>query len=402
MSGGLNVKKAEIQQRAFDAWNVDKFNTCILHTGMGKTFLFFKCLLSVDCKQVLMLAETNLREKNILDDAKQYKKYYGVDPLKGRKVVFMCYQSAYKTDVRSIFPEGEVFVFADEVHELATPARWNFVLNSDFEEVYFLGVTATLDKITIFDLPTSKMVNKLEETTKYDFINSFAPVCIEYNIEEARIDGTTRDLKVYVYEHKLDQINKNIQGTKTWIDTEYKVSQWLDGKFRTTMFMRAGPAKESMYKFLMRSRCNLLYNLPSKVEPCKKLLRLLPGRTLVFGNTSKSLMALDIPCIVAENKRYIKDLEDFQEGRINQIGANKMLLQGQNLTNIDNIIYLSYYSKDGPSKQRAGRARQDSVEAAKIIIFKTINSQEEKWFEGMIEPLLGFPITYVNRIEDCL
>lgn len=398
----LNVKKAEIQQAAFEAWNVDKFGTVIMHTGLGKTFLFFKCLLATDCKQVLMLAETTLREKNIKDDAKKYKQFYGIDPFKGRKVIFMCYQSAYKIDTSIPFPEGQVFVFADEVHDMATTTRWNFVLNSQWYNDYFLGVTATLDKTTLFNLPSNNLLKLIEERTKYDLVNSFAPVVFEYNIEDARIDGTTRDLKVYVYEHKLDQINKNIQGTKTWIDTEYKVSQWLDGKFRTTMFMRNGPSKDSMYKFLMRSRCNLLYNLPSKIEPCKKLLSILPGRTLVFGNTSKSLMALDIPCIVAENKDRLKDLERFEKGEINQIGANKMLLQGANLNNIDNIIYLSYYGKEGASKQRAGRARQDSAEAAKIIIFKTINSQEEKWFEEMIIPLLGFPIINITKIEDCL
>ena len=115
MSGELNAKKSEIQQRAFDAWNKDRFSTCILHTGMGKTFLFFKCLLSVDCKQVLMLAETELREKNILDDAQKYQTFYGVNPLEGRDVRFKCYQSAYKTTVRKIFNnDNPVFVLADE------------------------------------------------------------------------------------------------------------------------------------------------------------------------------------------------------------------------------------------------------------------------------------------------
>jgi len=393
---GLNQKKAQIQQKAFEAWNVDKFNTCILHTGMGKTFLFFKCLLSVDCKQVLMLAETNLREKNILDDAKQYKKYYGIDPLKGRKVVFMCYQSAYKTEVRDIFPEGKTFVFADEVHEMASEKRWDFVNNSDWMYSYFLGVTATLDNESVL----------FGYTTKYQIVNQFAPICFEYNIEEARIDGTTRDLRVFVYNHHLEASQETITAgnkKKSWQTTEAKQNIYLNGAMRKIMFMAEGPTKEILRNYITRTRCQFLYNLPSKIAACRKLLARLPGRTLVFGLSSVSLNALGIPAIVAENKNYKKDLEDFQLKKTNQIGANKMLLQGANLKDVDNIIYLSYYGKEGAAKQRAGRARQvESNEAAKIIIFRSIQTQEEKWFETMSIPLQGFNFTYVNRIEDCL
>ena len=177
---------------------------------------------------------------------------------------------------------------------------------------------------------------------------------------------------------------------------------YLEGWARKIVFMREGAAKDNAWRTLWRQRGNLLYNAPSKIEVCKRLLSLLPGRTLVYGNTSESLQALGIPAIVAKNKKRKLDLEDFQQFRINQIGANKMLLQGQNLNNVDNIVYLSYYSKEGLNKQKAGRARQDSPDAAKIIIFKTLNSQEEKWFENMILPLQNFPITNITKIEDCL
>lgn len=404
MSGGLNVKKAEIQQRAFEAWNKDRFSTCILHTGLGKTFLMFKCIMECNAKQVLILFEATVREKNIKDDIREYKKFYGVDPMKGRKVIYMCYQSAWKTDIRSIFPEGKVFVGLDEVHELATKTRWNFVLNSDWENVYVLGITATLDALSLFELPSTKLPGVLVEDTKYNLVNSFAPVVFNYSIEDARQDSTTRDLQIYIYNHRLDNHNRNIvAGTKfqRWNTTEFAQNQHYNNEMRKWMFSRQ-ENKEFILRSIMSKRSQFLYNLPSKIEECKKLLSVLPGRTLVFANSSKALIALDIPAIVSENPNYLKDLAKFQKGKINQIGSNKILLQGANLKDLDNIIFLSYYGKSKDAIQRAGRLRSSGGNLGKLVIFVTIGSQEEKWFQSMMEPMQNFRQTSINNVLDCL
>jgi superfamily II DNA or RNA helicase len=393
----LNVKKAEIQQAAFEAWNVDRKNTCILHTGLGKTFLMFKCILASDAKQVLILFEASVRESNIKADIVQYKKFYGVDPMKGRKVIYMCYQSAYKTDIRSIFPEGKVFLGLDECHELTGKARWEFVRNSNFTNVDVLAITATLDKESIFEYDFGK-------STKYDLINGMFPVCFTYDIEMARQDGTTRDLQIYIYNHRLDNHNRNIiAGTKTqrWNTTEFAQNQHYNNDMRKWMFSRA-ENKEFVLRSIMSKRSQFLYNLPSKIEECKKLLQVLPGRTLVFANSSKALIELGIPAIVSDNPDYLKDLERFQKGKINQIGSNKILLQGANLKDLDNIIFLSYYGKSKDAVQRAGRARENGGKLGKLVIFVTLGSQEEKWFTSMMEPLQNFKQTPINNILDCL
>ena len=349
MSGELNLRKEQVQQAAFEAWNKDRKNTCILHTGLGKTFLMFKCIIASGAKQVLILFEANIREANIKADITQYKKFYGVDPMKGRKVIYMCYQSAYKTDIRSIFPEGKIFLGLDECHEITGKARWEFIRNSNLSDVDVLAITATLDKETIFEYDFGK-------STKYDLINGIFPVCFTYNIESARQDGTTRDLQIYIYNHRLDNHSRNIvAGTKfqRWNTTEFAQNQHYNNEMRKWMFSRA-ENKEFILRSIMSKRSQFLYNLPSKIEECKKLLSVLPGRTLVFANSSKALIALDIPAIVSENPNYLKDLEKFQKGKINQIGSNKILLQGANLKDLDNIIFLSYYGKSKDAIQRAG------------------------------------------------
>lgn len=368
-----------------------------MHTGTGKTWVFFDCLIKSKYRHCLILAETTIRERNIQDDRQKYIEVFGIDPFKDVTIVFMCYQSAYKTSVQKIFPKGKVFVFADEVHEMCTDTRWNFVRNSNWDKHYFLGESATLDNIGQFQFGDIT-------DTKWNWLNQFAPVCFEYHIDQAREDNTTRQLEIITYLHTLDKVNKNvITGNKTlkWATTEYLQNDFLDQDFKKTLWLPRSPTKDFLVRNKAMNRMRFLHSLPSKIEACKKLLQILPGRTLVFAYDSKTLIALGIPAIVSENKNVEKDLQDFINAEIFQIGSNKMLLQGANLNKIDNIIFLSYDGKSGKTKQKAGRARQD-LPTGKIIIFKTIGTQEEKWYESMIPPLLGFPqktITDINEIN---
>jgi len=368
-----------------------------MHTGTGKTWVFFDCLIKSKYRHCLILAETTIRERNIQDDRQKYIEVFGIDPFKDVTVVFMCYQSAYKTTIQNIFPKGKVFVFADEVHEMCTDTRWNFVRNSNWDKHYFLGESATLDNVGQFQFGDIT-------DTKWNWLNQFAPVCFEYHIDQAREDNTTRQLEIITYLHTLDKVNKNvITGNKTlkWATTEYLQNDFLDQDFKKTLWLPRSPTKDFLVRNKAMNRMRFLHSLPSKIEACKKLLQILPGRTLVFAYDSKTLIALGIPAIVSENKNVEKDLQDFINAEIFQIGSNKMLLQGANLNKIDNIIFLSYDGKSGKTKQKAGRARQD-LPTGKIIIFKTIGTQEEKWYESMIPPLLGFPqktITDINEIN---
>ena len=384
-----------MQKQALKEWWKTKFATVLMHTGTGKTWVFFDCLIKSKYKQCLILAETTVREKNIQDDRQEYIKVFGIDPFKDVNVIFMCYQSAHKTSIQKIFPKEKVFVFADEVHEMCTDIRWNFVRNSNWDKHYFLGETATLDNVSQFQFGDIT-------DTKWNWLNKFAPVCFEYHIDQAKEDNTTRQLEIITYLHTLDKINKNIlTGNKTtkWTTTEYLQNDFLDQDFKKTLWLPRSPTKDFLVRNKAMNRMRFLHSLPSKIEACKKLLQILPGRTLVFAYDSKTLIDLGIPAIVSENKNNISDLTKFINGEIHQIGSNKMLLQGANLNKIDNIILLSYDGKSGKTKQKAGRARQD-LPTGKIIIFKTIGTQEEKWYDSMIPPLLCFTQKTITNIDE--
>ena len=54
---------------------------------------------------------------------------------------------------------------------------------------------------------------------------------------------------------------------------------------------------------------------------------------------------------------------------------------------IDNLMIVSYYSDIGKLIQRIGRLRLDGSKEGNVIIFVTLSTQEEKWFNKMISQL---------------
>jgi len=391
----INKTKRLRQLEAVKAWNKNKFNTVLMHTGTGKTWVFFDSLLKTKCNHVLILAETTVREETILDDRQKYITFFGKDPFENRQVQFMCYHSLKNYIIPKEVKKKKLFIFCDEVHELITPSRFPYLKRLDSNKFHFLGLTATLDKLGLFTIG--------EETlTKFQFLDSYAPICYEYHIEDAKVDNTTRDLIVITYEHKLDTRFNIEKKTKKqeWITSEMKQNTYLDDAVRKAMFLPESNSEKPFLKtFWTATRMRFLHSLPSKIVACKHLLNILPGRTIVFAYDSDTLMKLGIPAIVVENKNYKQDLQRFINGEINQIGTNKILLQGANLGKVDNMVNLSYDSKEGKTKQKAGRLRQD-LSFGRVIIFKTLNTQEAKWYESMVQPLLVFPQKTINNISE--
>ena len=105
----INKIKRKRQLEACKAWNKDKFNTVLMHTGTGKTWVFFECLLKTKCTHVLILAETTVREQTILDDRQKYIKLFGKDPFEGKDVMFMCYHSLKNYQIPSNVKNKKLF-----------------------------------------------------------------------------------------------------------------------------------------------------------------------------------------------------------------------------------------------------------------------------------------------------
>lgn len=405
----INLQKQKIQEEALNAWlNNNKIGLCELSTGTGKTFVFFRSLLSMPKgSNVLFLSETTVREKTVRDDALEYFKFYGVDPFKDYKVKFALYQGAHKYSIWDYFPncnELNTLIAMDETHDLLSTARFNFVVNSKLQsnKIPRIGLSATIDRKTLYEIQG-------KETTKIDLLNTFCPVIYTYSLQESIDSKSVRKLKFLVLRHQLDEKNRNVlAGIKgqRFFTTEKANNGFLDQEVKNLMFLPAKTAQEQENKKFRiiqaaNRRAKFLYSLPSKLKSCKDLITKLPGRTLIFGQDSASLLDLCPNAIVSDNPNYIKDLADFKAGKTNITASNKILKQGENIPNLDNIILFAYYSKTKDFVQMCGRILRENINVGNIIIYLTQNSQEEKWFEKMTEEL-NEPFIYCSNITQLL
>ena len=62
-----------------------------------------------------------------------------------------------------------------------------------------------------------------------------------------------------------------------------------------------------------------------------------------------------------------------------------MLEQGTNIEGLDIIVIMSYYSKSKSLIQRIGRLRKEGMREGHVIIFRTTDTVEEKWFNKMFD-----------------
>ncbi len=376
-------------------WKI-KQGTILIQTGVGKTFTFFKALIKSKAKQCLFLAETDIRLKDVMDDAVKFQSLFGVDPLQDVNFKFILYQSAHKKTITDYFPKDKVFVCADEIDFAVSPKYWNFFKNSTWTKKHFvLCMSATLDNLSRI------IVDNVDIGTKQTVLESLFPICFTYGIKESYQDGTTRHLTVWTILHTLDTKTKNIKSGKAgayFYQTEHAKHIFLKDSFLKACYTK----NEELIRIKNTQLCRFIYGLPSKIEICKQLLKVLPGRTVVYCvDSNDPIKQLGIPCIVQDEPLHKDYLEQFRDGKINQIAGNKKLIRGANLNKVDNVIHLSYYGKPDLMRQKVGRMRTD-LPTGNIIYIKTIGTQEEKWYESMIQPLLIFPQKVTNNINDIL
>lgn len=403
----IDAKREQIQTEALTAWlNNNKIGTIELVTGLGKTFILLRAILTMpqNCN-VLLLAETTLRERNIYEDSEKFKLIYGVNPLTEHagKVIFMCYQSAHKYKLEDLFEnvsEENTIVGLDEIHDMLTLQYSKFASNNLQNKIPRMGLSATVDR-------KSEYIIDDEVITKYEMLQSFCPIVYKYTISQGQEEGTSRKLKMYIILHQLDKKNKNIisgSKEKPFYNTEYDEYQYRDSVFKRNLFI---PKNNKSRDFLIRNaasrRARLLYSLPSKIFNVKLLLRVLQGKTLVFGNDVDELMKITPNTISSRyNKKQNNELlTKFQNDEIKLLASFKMLEQGANLKGLDNIVFHSYYGKIKSTIQRLGRARLDGDKVANIFIFITENTQEMKWFYEMTDGMRIEQI-WCKNIDDAI
>lgn len=316
-------------------------------TGLGKTFISLLAIKALNPKTVLFLAETTLREAGIRDDIEKFKEIHNYDILANHVVTFACYQSAYKWNGKYYD-----FVAADEIHDSLSSQYFKYFENNTY--THLLGLSATIDKRTVF-----KDENEVEYT-KLELLNRIAPICFVYSIKQGQEDGTSRKLRISVIEQELDSRVKNIPVTykdkqgkqQTFYQCEKEYYDYCHKRFLQSMYGDS----DFLKRYWQNKRNSIIYNLPTKTQAVITLLTACDlQKTIVFGNSILELNKI-CPTVSSKNRKETntKLISDFNSGELNTIGSFKMLKQGINLNDLNNVIFHSYYSVEKDFIQRAG------------------------------------------------
>jgi len=403
------VKLNKMQDDASTAWiNSGGRGTLELATGTGKTMTFFKCLYKAKEKKwikkkdsVLFLAEVTDREQTIRDDAAKFKQLFKLDVLSDFNFEFACYQSAYKWQNKNWKIVG-----ADEVHDSLSLKYSTFYENNTYD--YIVGLSATVD--------IKAKVNEDGSVLKGDLSNQHFPVCFTYTAEQARTEGVLPPVNIYVIHNKLDSSNATIKAgskLKPFMQTEAAAYAYKSKLFQQAMFVRDLKLREIKIRAASASRAKLLYELPSKINSTKTLIRELEAlnlRNIIFGNSLNALHQVTSNVVASKDdtgsaqtdvdNEVIKN--NFTTGKINTVGSFKKLKQGANLPDLDCVVLMSYYSKEKDIVQRTGRLRFRENFVGNIIIFCTQGTQEEKWYLDMMSGMDLSTVKHCYSVQDCI
>lgn len=396
----LDNRKREVQLEAGKAWRDKGYRgTIALNTGGGKTFIAFDAMVDLPKgNKVLFLAETNQREMDVRKDALEYQKFFGINPLSHVDFEFACYQSAYRWEGRHFH-----LVCSDEIHDSLSGEYSKFYIQNTYDRLLGLSATVRSKRVYVIDgMEVSKMA----------LMKKIAPVVYSYGIADAQKDGIGRKLNIYIIRHYLDGVTKNLEGgnqKNRFMTTERKIYDYYERLFYQGIYSK----KEGLVKLAMAKRAKMLYSLPSKIDACKKLLKAISGKTVVFNNDLDALEKVT-PNVVSSPRhgRSKKEQDEintilrqkFDDGHIRTIGSFKILQQGANLKKLDNVIMMSYYSNAGSYTQKLGRLRVNGDKVGNVFMFVTQGSQEVTWYEKIIDefPMEEFNVIECNGIDECL
>lgn len=396
----LDNRKREVQLEAGKAWIESGCKGTIeLNTGGGKTFIAFDAMLTLPKgSTVLFLAETTQREKDVIDDSKVYLSFFGINPLHHVDFEFACYQSAYKWKGRKFD-----LVVGDEIHSGTSKEYFKFFKNNTYNKILCLTATRN-EKVKYFI--DGKIV------TKGELIESIAPVCYTYGIADAQREGTGRKLDIHIIEHQLESVKREIIGgskLKPFMNTEKRQYEYWD-----KLFIK-GIEEENfkLTKVAVSKRSRLLYSLPSKIESTRKLLKYVTGKSIIFNNDLDALEKVTPNVVSAPRHGRSKKEQDefnsilrenFDKGHIRTIGSFKVLQQGANLKQLDNVILMSYDSKSGGYQQKIGRLRKNLDKRGKVFMFVTQDTVEVDWYNKIVSdfPMEEFNVIRHMGVDECI
>lgn len=349
--------KDTIREEALQAVNNLKHFTVNLSTGLGKTRFGIYYIKQIKGKKrlfkVLIVCPTNSIKESWINELKLTKN----DKLLSC-IDFVTYRSLLKTK-----KEYDLIIF-DEVHNIKiTHVPFLFENRSK----YLVGLTGTIPQYG----------------EKKNIIDEYFPVAYEYLLQEAVENNILNNYQVIIHLLPLSYKKDIVVNTKK--GTTFKASEYDKYKYA---------AVKSDLIYLI----SVMKSFKSKVEYAKNLLSTLKRKSLVFANTQEQADYLTRKSYHSKNKNSLKNLEDFNSGKIIKMSCVEQLSEGVNIKNLKNGIILHSFSGNSPKfRQKLGRLLRllpDDSCVLHVLCYE--NTKDSEWLSQNLEYLNPDKIKYYD------
>lgn len=402
------VTREQIQQQALKAFSEapNQKGTICLSTGTGKSKVaidFFKENRNI--QSILITSpRTNLKEnwrkellKWGLDQWNPYTWVYRRTEEDDEPFIFKIVMENIQTCYKWKNIEFDMII-ADEIHTMMTPEySWLF---ENVKYKYLMGLTATHD-----------ITNKNDKEFYYQ---KYCPVIFEYY--DSADDGLINKTRFVIVNHILDDTYKSVtrlkkfvivkgereqyeylterikagqrmmlaQGSNDWFTD---AADWFWNKRGTPEQKRAAMT----YLNSIKARKEFLLGLASTSAIAKQikegiLKNVENSKVLIFSELTAQADRISNYTIHSLNnqKENQKLMDEFNEGKIRELGSCRSLTLGLNLKGATHAIMESYIGSATQSKQKKGRLdRLSSDDVAEMWIIRVIGTQSDTWFNAM-------------------
>lgn len=341
-----------IQNQAIEAGITNKYCTLVLPIRAGKSKVGIE--IAKNYNKVLV----SYPNETIFSSWKETSEKFG---LSIENITFTTHLSINKFDLSEFD-----LVIIDELHSFSEANIEFFVENLPKRAI---GLTGTPSDIGI----------------KKSFIDNYLPIKYEIGID-ITTGHTNKDYQITI--HLLKPSEKKdilLKSGKYWSE-KAKIDFWNNKYNRTFDF-------QDMLRLIQS-----IQNSKTKFDYLRKLSNKL-DRGMIFLETSKQCDELGIPSYHSKNKDSEKNLEDFQEGKINLLSSIGQLRQGVTIKNCNKAIILHCYSSNNKSIQKLGRVLnlvEGEESKAFIDIIALSGTREEQWVANALKELEQNKIHYVN------
>ena len=355
----MSKSRTEIQNEIISSLPEQAHGILEISMRVGKGRITIEQIKRENPKSILWVTpSTQLRD---VDVPEEFAKWKAKKYLKRTKVI--CWGSLAK----EIGHYDKIIL--DEIQHI-TESNSDPLFNNNITYGSILGLTGTMPKIE----EKLELIKLLHLRTLH-----------EVTIEDAVDLGLVSDYNMIMLKTKLDATTKNIKGGKKknpFMTTERGTYTYLDKKCRMAFATR----NDMLSKIFISKRMHFVYNLPSKVEATKKLLKVLKGRTIIFAGSIASSELIHNNTF--NSKTDQSHIEAFKAEKEDVLVLVKSGGTGHTFRNVNNIIITQVDSnKSGLVSQKFGRGLLQNDDGSQVNIYMIYceDTVDEKWALRAIE-----------------